>query len=145
MQLRDDFPHIIYPGLWGFFGGHVEPGEVAAVGVRREIEEEIAYTPPTLTLFLEEADEKVHRYYYYGELTVPLDELALNEGQDMALCSVSEVRAGQKYSKKLSEVRAMGQPHQKALLAFIESGLMPDCATSKTDLSASISQQGKGQ
>ncbi|MEB3314276.1 MAG: NUDIX domain-containing protein, partial [Cyanobacteriota bacterium] len=26
LQLRDDHPGIIYPGQWGFFGGHLEPG-----------------------------------------------------------------------------------------------------------------------
>lgn len=26
MQLRDDLPTIAYPGVWGFFGGHIEPG-----------------------------------------------------------------------------------------------------------------------
>ncbi len=37
MQLRDDFPHIIYPGVWGFFGGHIEIGENADIGIRREL------------------------------------------------------------------------------------------------------------
>lgn len=132
MQLRDDFPHIIYPGVWGFFGGHIEPGEGAAEGVRRELMEELAYVPPELHLFLDEADEKVRRYYYHGELTVPIEALALNEGQDMALCSADEVRAGQKYSQRLSEVRSMGKPHQQTLLAFMESGLMPVLPDSST-------------
>ena len=126
MQLRDDFPHIIYPGVWGFFGGHIEPGEAADVGVRRELMEELAYVPPQLHLFLDEADDHVRRYYYYGELTVPLSELELNEGQDMALCSISDIQAGQKYSQKLSEVRSMGKPHQQALLSSLDSGLMND-------------------
>ena len=120
MQLRDDFPHIIYPGIWGFFGGHIEPGETAEVGVRRELMEELAYVPPSLELFLEEADNRVRRYYYHGELTVPLSELELNEGQDMALCSVRDIQSGEKYSQKLSEVRAIGKPHQQTLLAFIK-------------------------
>ncbi|MEL6939366.1 MAG: NUDIX domain-containing protein [Cyanobacteria bacterium J06598_1] len=150
MQLRDDFPHIIYPGIWGFFGGHIEPGESADVGVRRELQEELGYVPPQLSLFYQQADEtvrnqtvqhqtvqnqtvqhqtvknqKVRRYFYHGELTVPIEKLTLNEGQDLALCSISEVRAGQKYSDKLAEHRALGGPHQQALLKFIDSGLMP--------------------
>jgi len=124
MQLRDDFPHIIYPGVWGFFGGHIEPGESAEVGVRRELMEELSYVPSGLSLFYDAADEKVHRYYYYGELTVPIEQLVLGEGQDLALCSVAEIRAGEKRSPRLDEVRSMGKPHQTALLAFIESGLM---------------------
>ncbi|NJM96018.1 MAG: NUDIX domain-containing protein [Phormidesmis sp. RL_2_1] len=125
MQLRDDVPHIVHPGVWGFFGGHIEPGEDTAMGLRRELMEEIAYVPPQLTLFREAADSKIHRYYYYGELTVPTTELVLNEGQDLALFSVDEIVAGQKYSEKLAQVRSLGKPHQQALLTFLDSGLMP--------------------
>lgn len=123
MQLRDDFPYIIYPGIWGFFGGHIEPGENATTGVKRELLEEIGYAPPVLDLFNETSDGRVRRYFYHGALTVPLSQLQLNEGQDMALCSVEEIRAGQKYSERLGEVRSLGKPHQQALLAFIESDL----------------------
>ncbi|MEM9946899.1 MAG: NUDIX hydrolase [Cyanobacteria bacterium P01_D01_bin.36] len=136
MQLRDDFPHIIFPGVWGFFGGHNEPGETPDVSVRRELEEEIGYVPPVLQLFYDAADDKVHRYYYHGELTVPIDELQLNEGQDLALCSVAEIRAGKKRSPKLNEVRSLGGPHQEALLAFIKSGLMNNASTSALNSSS---------
>lgn len=124
MQLRDDFPHIIFPGIWGFFGGHIEPGENADVGVRRELMEELGYAPPQLELFYQQADSKVRRYFYHGALTVPVSELQLNEGQDLALCSVAEIERGEKYSQKLGEVRSLGKPHQEALLSFIERGLM---------------------
>ena len=123
MQLRDDFDHIIYPGVWGFFGGHIEVGENPAAGIERELLEEIGYVPPQLDLFVEQADDRVRRYFYYGALTVPIRELALNEGQDLALCSVEEIERGEKYSARLGEMRSLGEPHQKALLAFIESGL----------------------
>jgi 8-oxo-dGTP diphosphatase len=125
MQLRDDLPHIVFPGIWGLFGGHIEPGENAAIGIRRELLEEIGYAPSQLNLLGEQSDGKVRRYFYYGELRVPMSELRLTEGQDMALCSVAEIRAGEKYSQKLGEVRSLGTPHQQALLAFIEGGLLP--------------------
>ncbi|MGB7315205.1 MAG: NUDIX domain-containing protein [Nodosilinea sp.] len=124
MQLRDDFPHIVYPGIWGFFGGHIEPGENADIGVHRELIEELGYAPPKLALFLQQSDDKTRRYFYHGELTVPLNELQLNEGQDLGLCSIEEIRAGEKYSERLGEVRSLGKPHQQALLTFIESGLI---------------------
>ncbi len=124
MQLRDDFPHIIHPGIWGFFGGHIEPGEDAYTGMVRELQEEIGYAPPQLLLFRQERDAQSQRYYYHGELTVPVSELKLNEGQDLALCSPAEIRLGEKYSAKLDEMRSLGKPHQKALLAFIESSLI---------------------
>ncbi len=124
MQLRDDFEHIVHPGIWGFFGGHIEPGEEAGAGLRRELLEELAYSPPELTLFREQADSKIKRYFYHGELTVPVSALQLNEGQDLGLLSVEEIEAGEKFSEKLGEMRSLGKPHQQALLAFINSGIV---------------------
>ncbi len=50
LQLRDDIDSIIYPGHWGLFGGHVEPGESPADAVQRELMEEISWAPSTLLL-----------------------------------------------------------------------------------------------
>ncbi len=124
MQLRDDLPHIWHPGIWGFFGGHMESNETPAASIKRELREEIGYIPAQVLLFREQESAGYRRYYYYAELARPLSELCLNEGQDMALCSVSEVRSGQKYSEKLGEVRSLGGPHRQVLLDFIESGLV---------------------
>lgn len=119
MQLRDDLPNILFPGHWGFFGGHLEPGEDPDTGVRRELYEEINYVPSTITLFESNEDDRVVRYFYQTELTVPVADLTLNEGQDIGLCSVEDVQRGYKYSSKLGEARPLGGPHQKALLTFI--------------------------
>ncbi|MEM1252646.1 MAG: NUDIX hydrolase [Cyanobacteria bacterium P01_H01_bin.21] len=119
MQLRDDLPTIIFPGHWGFFGGHLEPGEDADTGVRRELYEEIGYVPNTITLFESAEDERVIRHFYQAELTVPVEDLELNEGQDIGLCTVADIQRGYKYSLKLGEDRPLGQPHQRALLSFI--------------------------
>ncbi len=51
MQLRDDIPNIVYPGHWGLFGGHLESGETPDSAVKRELLEEIGYTPPNLLEF----------------------------------------------------------------------------------------------
>ncbi len=40
LQLRDNFPHIFFPGHWGLFGGAIEPGESEEQALRREVEEE---------------------------------------------------------------------------------------------------------
>ena len=125
MQLRDDFPHIVYPGCWGFFGGHIEPGESLEAGIRRELAEELGYVPPKLSLFQKSEDEHKCRYYYHGEITVPIEQLQLNEGQDLALCSMTEIERGEMYSARLGEVRSLGKPHQQILLAFIASELVP--------------------
>lgn len=123
LQLRDDFPHIVYPGVWAFFGGHIEAEEEAQDSMKRELLEEIGYAPPELRLLGEREEGKVRRYLYYSELAVSINELQLNEGQDMALCSLAEIQAGEKYSDKLGEVRSLGKPHQQALLSFINNGL----------------------
>ena len=119
MQLRDDLPTIIFPGHWGFFGGHLEPGEDADTGVRRELYEEIGHVPQTITLFECIEDERVIRHFYQAELTVPVEDLELNEGQDIGLCNITDIQRGYKYSLKLGEDRPLGQPHQRALLSFI--------------------------
>ena len=62
MQLRDDKPGILYPGVWGFFGGHMEPGETPEVGVVRELEEELGYTAPKLETFDCHIDGGVKRH-----------------------------------------------------------------------------------
>lgn len=41
LQLRDDFPHIWYPGHWGLFGGSIDPGESELEALRRELQEEL--------------------------------------------------------------------------------------------------------
>ena len=41
LQLRDDFPHIWYPGHWGLFGGSIDPGESELEALRRELHEEL--------------------------------------------------------------------------------------------------------
>ena len=119
MQLRDDCPNILFPGHWGFFGGHLEPGEDPDTGLRRELYEEISYTPTTITLFERDEDERVIRYFYQTELTITITDLELNEGQDLGLCSLEDVQRGYKYSSKVGEDRPLGQPHQQALLRFI--------------------------
>ncbi len=119
MQLRDDLPNILFPGHWGFFGGHLEPGEDPDTGVRRELYEEIRYVPSTITLFESNEDDHIIRHFYQAELTVPVTDLKLNEGQDIGLCSIEDVQRGYKYSLKLGEDRPLGSPHQKALLTFI--------------------------
>lgn len=119
MQLRDDNPNILYPGHWGFFGGHVEPGETADAGVRRELLEEIGYCPGHLVLYDRHEDTYVIRHIYCGELDVDLDQLVLGEGSDLALFTREEIERGDRYSEKIQQVRPIGEPHQRILLNFI--------------------------
>lgn len=123
LQLRDNIPSIVYPGRWGLFGGHLEPGETPDVAVKRELLEEIGYSPPILSEFGCYTDSKVVRHVYHGLLTVELNHLVLNEGWDMNLLAPEQIRQGSSYSARAGEVRPLVIPAQQILLEFIDKGI----------------------
>ena len=53
MQLRDDLPHLPLRNHWGLFGGQVEEGETLQQAMIRELQEELEFTPASLTRFTE--------------------------------------------------------------------------------------------
>jgi 8-oxo-dGTP diphosphatase len=129
MQLRDDIPGIIYPGHWGFFGGHLEANETPEQAVRREVLEEIGYQMPAAELFGIYSDidgdrpttkqqTSVRRYVFQAPLTIPLTDLQLNEGWDMALLSQETTQKGQAYSEKAQQWRPIPPIHQQILMDF---------------------------
>ncbi|KKD35040.1 NUDIX hydrolase [Limnoraphis robusta] len=120
MQLRDDIPGIVYPGVWGLFGGHVEPGETPEIAVKRELIEEIGYEISEVSAFGWYSETNVIRHVFYAPLTVDLDQLVLNEGWDMGLITPEQIRYSQAYSQKAGMVRSLGRPHQHILLDFLE-------------------------
>ncbi|CCQ51478.1 MULTISPECIES: NUDIX hydrolase [Crocosphaera] len=119
MQLRDNIPTIIYPDRWGFFGGHLEPGETPEIGVKREVLEEINYKIENPIFFRNYDDDEAFRHIFHAPLTVSIDDLILREGADLGFVSPEEVKKGQCYSKKLGDVRPLGKIHQEILLDFI--------------------------
>jgi 8-oxo-dGTP diphosphatase len=120
MQLRDDIPTILYPGVWGLFGGHLERGEDPEIGLKREVKEEINYEVPSLTKFRCYNDDNLSRYLYHVPLTVGLEQLVQTEGQDLALLSPAAIRQGEYYSEKIKQTRPLGKIHRQILLDFIE-------------------------
>ena len=118
LQLRDDFPHILYPGCWGLFGGHLEDGETPEEAFRREIREEIGYEVPSCQELNCYADEEAIRHIFYAPLTVPLSALTQTEGWDMALVDPSTIASGSCYSPKAAQTRPLGEIHQRILLDF---------------------------
>lgn len=120
MQLRDNIPGILYPGHWGLFGGHIEPGELPDAAVIRELQEEINYTPSTISKFDCYSDPRVIRHVYHAPLTVDLDRLVLQEGWDLGLLTPEQILQGECYSKKAQAIKPLGTPHQKILLDFIQ-------------------------
>lgn len=125
LQLRDDIPGIIYPGHWGLFGGHIEPGETPDVAVKRELLEEISYSPPILSKFDCYSDSKVVRHVYHAPLTVELNALFLAEGWDMDLLTPEQIKQGEHYSQKADQVQPLTPPTQRILLDFIGKIVTP--------------------
>lgn len=119
MQLRDDTPGIIHPKCWGFFGGHLEAGEDAETGLRRELMEEIGYAPPHVSLFRQSEDEHLRRFVFTAPLTVPVETLELNEGWDLALFSPEDIHRGDRFSSKIQQVRPIVERHRHTLLEFL--------------------------
>lgn len=123
-QLRDNIPGIVYPGVWGLFGGHLEGEETPELCLKRELIEEIGYQVSDLVLFKEYGDSQVNRFVFYAPLTVDLSQLVLNEGWDMELLTPEDIQAGECYSEKAGMVRLIGIPHQRILLDFIAQKLI---------------------
>lgn len=123
MQLRDDIPGIIHPGVWGLFGGHLEPGEKPEIGLQRELMEEINYAVDTLRRFECYASDGVIRHTFYTPLLVAIDQLELKEGWDFGLLTPEDIRRGCCYSEQAGEERLIADIHQKILLDFIASAL----------------------
>lgn len=119
MQLRDDLPHIAHPGVWGFFGGHLEPGENPQTALKRELIEEIDYWVSQVNLFQCDRFGKYLRYVYSCPLTVSLSKLELKEGWDLKLLSLSEIKQGYAYSAKAIANKPLGKIHRQILLNFI--------------------------
>ncbi|MDE5071121.1 MAG: NUDIX hydrolase [Trichodesmium sp. St5_bin8] len=121
LQLRDDIPGIAHPGQWAFFGGHIEPGEIPQVAIKRELVEEIGYKPDLIWEFGVYYDTNVVRHVFYAPLTVELKDLVLGEGWDMGLLTPTEIKTGKAYSENAGMERSLGEFHQKILLDFMNT------------------------
>lgn len=89
LQHRDDKPDLEGRGQWGFFGGHVEPGERPSQTFVREMQEELSWQPRHIELYatreLDRDGWHVTSYAYAAHLDVAFESLVLGEGQGLAL------------------------------------------------------------
>jgi 8-oxo-dGTP diphosphatase len=88
LQLRDDKPDIVNPGVWGTFGGLLEPFETPEEGFLRELDEELCWQPAScelhLALAFDRGGEQWLIYAFAAPVDVPLGRMELREGQDLA-------------------------------------------------------------
>ena len=94
LQLRDEKPNIYYPGVWGLFGGKVEPNEKPIDALKRELLEEIGFDIKYAKLLFSWDHYKYNSvlYFFSVPLTVELATLSLNEGEAMELFSIDQIR-----------------------------------------------------
>ncbi len=106
LQLRDDDEKIVYPGQWGLFGGHLEPGERPADAVTRELNEEIGWNPPgpLRHWFSHDGGDRI-AHIFLGKLSVSISELCLQEGQEIQLVTLEQIRQGKIWSHVCQETR----------------------------------------
>ncbi|MDT8447554.1 MAG: NUDIX domain-containing protein [bacterium] len=108
-QLRDE-GIAEYPGLWGLFGGGVEPGEAPNKAIMRELKEELGLEPTILWDLGDFTHPRWYLHLFLVEMPIDFGQLELKEGQDWGLFSDEDFNQGQLYSHRLGAPRGICPP-----------------------------------
>lgn len=101
LQRRDPKPTIWYPDHWGLFGGGVETGEDNVTALKRELIEEISWTPDTVTYFTNfdfdfgfAGASRCYRTFYVGVIpSAIVPRLVLREGAAVESFTIEQIFA----------------------------------------------------
>jgi 8-oxo-dGTP diphosphatase len=98
MQLRDDWPGVVWPGKWSLFGGSCEAGETLAGAALRELREEtgLVLEPAVLTPFARVqsvANARAVLHCFRVGVAVLPHEVRLGEGAGFAFLTPAQALA----------------------------------------------------
>ena len=93
LLLRDDFPHLRYPGRWDIPGGGVEADETPDACIVREMQEEIGVNLVGFQLFERAEFPDRTEYTFWKRENLDIQRLILTEGQELRWFSRKEAAA----------------------------------------------------
>lgn len=96
LQKRDNKKSIFFPGHLGLFGGAKETKETYEKALKRELVEEIGFSPLNIKFFIKLSfkfeNKKIHRYFYICKVNlINAKEIILNEGESFKIYTKSKL------------------------------------------------------
>jgi hypothetical protein len=83
--------------------------------VRRELLEEISWEPAAVECVMVHHIHRRTAHVFRAELSVPLEQLQLLEGQDLGLVTPEELRSGSIWSNRLGSLRPVADGLQELM------------------------------